>query len=236
MASAPTVPAAVEPSNRAIAPAWHTVLLILVLIGFSLLGAHSGQRMMRHGRIVPYAFTTAFEWLVVAFIAWGVKRRGLRLADILGDFSPRPAAILRDVGIAAGFLLVSQVVLGVIGHLLKSAPNQAIRALMPQNPLEMVAWVGLSLTAGICEEIMFRGYFLRQFSAWTGTVAGGIILQGIFFGLDHGYQGWKLMTVIAVYGTMFGLLARWRRSVRPGMFAHFTQDAAGGLLARYLMR
>jgi membrane protease YdiL (CAAX protease family) len=234
MASAPTVPAAVEPSNRAIAPAWHTVLLILVLIGFSVLGARSGQRMMRHGRVVPYIFTTAFEWVVVAFIAWGVKRRGLRLADILGEFSPRPKDVLRDVGIAAGFLVVAQVVLGVIGHLLKSEPNQAIRSLLPQTALEMAAWVVLSFTAGVCEEIMFRGYFLRQFSAWTGSVAAGIILQGIFFGLDHGYQGWKLMTVIAVYGTMFGLLARWRRSVRPGMFAHFAQDAAGGLLARYL--
>jgi uncharacterized protein len=234
MASAPPLPAAVEPSNRAIAPAWHTVLLILVLIGFSLLGARSGQRMMRHGRVVPYLFTTAFEWIVVAYIAWGVKRRGLRLADILGEFSPRPRAVLRDVGIAAGFLVVAQVVLGLIGHLLKSAPNEAIRAMLPQTALEMATWVLLSFTAGVCEEIMFRGYFLRQFTAWTGA-AGGIILQGILFGFGHGYQGWKLMTVIAVYGMMFGLLARWRRSVRPGMFAHFTQDAAGGLLSRYLM-
>jgi uncharacterized protein len=42
------------------------------------------------------------------------------------------------------------------------------------------------------------------------------------------------MLLIAVYGTTFGLLAIWRRSLRPGMLAHFLQDAIGGILGPYL--
>jgi uncharacterized membrane protein len=38
------------------------------------------------------------------------------------------------------------------------------------------------------------------------------------------------VVIIAVYGCMFGLMALWRQSLRPGMIAHFVQDAVGGLL------
>jgi len=39
-----------------------------------------------------------------------------------------------------------------------------------------------------------------------------------------------MMLTICVYGCLFGLLARWRGSLRPGMMAHFLQDGVGGLL------
>ncbi len=67
------------------------------------------------------------------------------------------------------------------------------------------------------------------------TRFGGIVVQGIAFGAAHGYQGWKFMLLIAVYGSMFGLLAHGRRSLRPGMITHFVQDGLGGLLARHFL-
>jgi hypothetical protein len=45
-----------------------------------------------------------------------------------------------------------------------------------------------------------------------------------------------MMLVIAVYGCLFGLLALWRRSLRPGMMTHALQDGLAGLLARYAPR
>ena len=65
----------------------------------------------------------------------------------------------------------------------------------------------------------------------TGSLVGAIALQAIAFGLSHGYQGWKMMSIIAIYGACFGWLAHWRRSLRPGMLGHALQDTAGGLLA-----
>jgi membrane protease YdiL (CAAX protease family) len=37
------------------------------------------------------------------------------------------------------------------------------------------------------------------------------------------------MCIIAVYGFMFGWLARWRKSLRPGMIAHTLQDSVAML-------
>jgi uncharacterized protein len=224
---------------RAVAPAWHAVVVLIILLGFSLLGAIAGKRQpaassRRH--LMQYGVTMVFEWLIVAFIWWAVRRRGIRLADLVGGRWASFSEVLRDIGIGIAFLIVAGIILQLIGLALKASANAALKNLLPQGRTEMIVWVLLSVTAGFCEELMFRGYLQRQFAALTHSAAGGIVLQGIAFGAGHGYQGWKLMVVIAVYGTMFGLLAQWRLSTRPGMITHGLQDTLGGLFGRHLMR
>lgn len=101
---------------------------------------------------------------------------------------------------------------------------------MPKTWFELVVWLGMSASAGFCEEFVFRGYFTQQFHAWTGSAAFAVILQGVVFGLSHGYY-YKLMIVITVHGCLLGWFAHWRKSSLPGMLAHGLQDALGGTLA-----
>jgi hypothetical protein len=134
------------------------------------------------------------------------------------------------------FLLVANVVLSAIAHLLKAAPNAAVRNLLPHGQKEIALYILLTVTAGICEEIIFRGYLQRQFSAWSKNVAAGIALQGIVFGASHGYQGPKFMLIIFAFGVMFGMLAQWRHSLRPGMISHFLQDFGAGLIGGHYLK
>jgi membrane protease YdiL (CAAX protease family) len=92
-------------------------------------------------------------------------------------------------------------------------------------------WIALSVTAGICEEAIFRGYLQPQFMALTRNAPAGILLAAVVFGAAHAYQGYKMIILIAFYGAMFGGLAYWRGSVRPGMIAHAWQDSLNGVLA-----
>jgi uncharacterized protein len=233
-----STPVAAELPYPAVAPAWHTAIVLAVLLGLSLAGARSGNLpfVAAHGRVAGYLLIMLLEWGTVGFIRYGVSRRGIRLLDLVGGSWARPVAIVRDLGIAVAFLLVSIMILNGLGYLLKVVPNQAIRNMLPRSPAEIVVYLMLASTAGFCEELMFRGYLQRQFAALTHSVAGAIVPQGIVFGAAHGYQGWKYMLLIAVFGSMFGLLAYWRRSLRPGMLAHFVQDGIGGLVGRHLLR
>jgi len=239
MSSPQTIPNQAErdSSHRAVAPAWHTVVVLFVLLGFSFAGRHGHFTSVRvpHSRAAAYILVMIVEWLIVAFIWYGVNRRGVRMAELVGGNWPGPIAFLRDFGIAVGFVLIfGGLVLSGLAHLLKAVPSPAMRAIMPQSRSDLILWVVLSLTAGFCEEVIQRGYLQRQFAAMTDSTLAGIVLQGIVFGLGHGYQGWKLMVPIGIYGILFGWLAYWRRSLRPGMIGHFLQDAAGGFIARYL--
>jgi len=221
-----------DSSHGAVAPAWHTAIILLALLGISIAGALPG--VSSHGRVAGYVLAMIFEWAVTGFIWYGLSRRGISISELVGGSWARPLAVVRDIGIALGFLVIATLVLSGLGYLLKADSNQATRNMLPRGPTEVVVYLLLVLTAGFCEELIFRGYLQRQFTALTRAATGGIVLQSIAFGASHGYQGWKSMLLITVFGVMFGLLAHWRRSLRPGIIAHFLQDGVGGLLLRYL--
>jgi uncharacterized protein len=185
-------------------------------------------------RVHGYLLTIAIEWLLVAFIAWGARFGGASLRTLSGAFAPTGRSVLRDLGIALAFLLVAQIVLGattgIVGHFILSDVNKVLERFLPHTVLEFAVYLLLALTAGICEEMIFRGYLQRQFTVWTGSAAVGIALQGVVFGMAHAYQGPGMIIVIAAYGGLFGVLTWWRKSLRPGMAAHFIQDAVGGLV------
>lgn len=227
----------VDSSQSAIAPAWHTVAVLLVVLGVSLLGARIELPAIFGSRVSRYLTAMFVEWATVALIWWGLSRRGIRLSDLIGGSWARRIHVLRDLGIGIAFVVIFGFGLTqVLSYLLKAVQPPTVRALMPQTPVEMILWVLLALTGGFCEEVIFRGYLQRQFSALTRSLVGGIVLQAIAFGLSHGYQGWRLMSVIAVYGACFGWLAHWRRSLRPGILGHAFQDTTVGLLGRFLLR
>lgn len=159
-----------------------------------------------------------------------LRRRGLRLGDLAGGRWRSPGAFFRDIGIAVAFLVLTVPVVGVLVHLAFGNTNSHLAQMTPKTPLELCVWVVLSATGGFCEEIIFRGYLSRQFSGWTNSPVVGLIAQAVLFGLAHGYYH-GAMVVIMLDGLFYGLLARWRKSLRPGMLAHGLQDAVGGLLA-----
>lgn len=217
--------------HGAVAPAWHTVVMLVVLAGLSFSGAR--KNIMNYGRVRIYLMIIAIEWITVAYIWYGIWLRGVRMSEVVGGGWAHLGQVLRDVGIGLAFMIVGMLTLNGLGRFLRATQTETTRSLLPQNNTEAIVWVLVALTAGFCEEVVHRGYFQRQFGALTKSVAGGIVLQGIAFGAGHGYQGWKSMLMISIYGCMFGLLAEWRKSLRPGMIAHFVEDALGGLMPRF---
>jgi membrane protease YdiL (CAAX protease family) len=147
----------------------------------------------------------------------------------------RPSTLFRDFWIAVAFLFAQSLVLIPLGSLLHRPPNIPNDPTNPHGGVETICSLLLCLSAGICEETIFRGYLQRQFAAFTSNSWRGLFLQSIAFGASHGYQGIKLMTLIAAGGCLYGLLARWRKSLCPGIIAHFLEDAAAGVLAPRLL-
>lgn len=241
-AQLPAEDTALAPS-RPVAGAAHTIGLLAFLTAWAYFGRESANHMRalaapNHMRL--YIPTLVMEWAVFGYIVWGVRKRGITLRELVGPRWSKGKENLVDFGIAACFELTALVVLGTIAHLLHAESNAKIMAfMMPANALELIVWLMLSLTAGICEETIFRGYFQRQFIGWTGNVVVGILISAIVFGAMHIYQGWRQAIVIGVFGAMFSTLAVMRRSLKPGMIAHSVQDSAAGvflmLAAKYGM-
>jgi membrane protease YdiL (CAAX protease family) len=173
--------------------------------------------------------TIACEWLLLGLALWGIRLGGVSTRDVIGGRWSKPMDFLRDLGFGLVFLLGSNIVLAGLAALLHPGNSANISRMLPQSKTEIVLWVFLSLSAGICEEFTIRGYLQKQLSGLFKNATAGLLVQGIIFGTAHAYQGSKHVLMIAVLGCMLGWMAQWRQSLRPGIIAHFLQDVAGGL-------
>jgi hypothetical protein len=226
---------------KAIAPVWHTILIVGLILansfaGSSKLGAVHGEA----SRIFLYGGTFVTQLILILLVWFGIHLRGVRMRDLIGGRWKTVEAFLLDVMLAGGFLVISDLLLfglriavGTIDlHNMQKTVDETMKMLGPLAPhtyLEAGLFVLLSVSAGLFEEIIFRGYLQSQFKGLSKNAIVGIVGSGIIFGLAHGYQGKRMMVVIAVYGMFFGILAHFRKSLRPGMIAHAMQDSLAGL-------
>lgn len=216
----------------------HTVLVLAAVAAWAFRGwIHAGQAraVANPDRLAGYARTMLWEWLMFAFVILGVRLSSLPLSTILGTRWHSIRQVLRDIGIALAFWIVSTLVISIFGsHWSGAAPSRAVEFLLPRGTAEKLVWTALSITAGICEEMLYRGYLQRQFIAMTNNVSAGVLLAAVTFGAAHAYQGLRGAALIALQGAMLGILAHRRGSVRPGMIAHAWGDVFAGVLATAL--
>lgn len=225
----------VEPKQNtytAIASPWHTALVISVAGFFAYRGAIRAASMratVNPDHMSIYGRTIFFEWLMLALVLAGVWLRGASLYTLMGERWRSFKQVALDIGIGVVFMMISLPVASFVGSFLPGGGNEkASRFLLPQVRAELALWMVLSISAGICEEAVYRGYFQRQFIALARNVPVGIVLSAALFGASHLYLGFWQAVQICMLGTMSGILAQWRRSVRPGMIAHALQDVLGG--------
>ena len=236
----------VEPPQSASAPAallapwWHTALVVLLIIALSIAGVrqlHSMGNRPLH-LVANYSLSIAYEWVLAALVLWGIHLRKVPLRQLLGEMRPGARAWLTDIGVALAYWAVAITALAVLGNVLVKISGSHIdpqkigdvtQKLAPTTTVEMLLFLMLSISAGCCEELIFRGYLQQQFARMGHRLWIGVVLSALVFGSAHGYEGIAGMLLITAYGAMFGVLALLRRGLRTGMIAHAWHDSATGV-------
>lgn len=111
---------------------------------------------------------------------------------------------------------------------------RAVGGALPTGVINRIAslplWlVGLTvLRAGVCEEVLFRGYGIERLTALTGSRILGAVLPAFIFMLGHAeaYGAAYMLNILPVT-TILVALYLWRRDLWSNIFAHFLTDAIG---------
>ncbi len=174
--------------------------------------------------IILLVSTIVFQWAIFGVNYLGVYFEGTGLRGV-GFKRIRGL----DFAWAAAFLLAANLILSglawFLGQIGLPMPGE-IGLLIPTTGGGKVLWVAVALTAGICEEVAFRGYLLTRLrlvgrlQSWVIPV----IVSSLVFGICHAYQGIPGLIVISTYGLMFALLYIRTGSIWPCIIAHFFQD------------
>lgn len=95
-------------------------------------------------------------------------------------------------------------------------------------PWQRIFYAGLaSVIAGVGEEIVYRGFLLKFFSSYVGSI-GACLAQALLFGFHHGgfKQGLIAFSARAVMGLILGAIVLWRRNLNLAIWIHYMLDAS----------
>jgi membrane protease YdiL (CAAX protease family) len=138
----------------------HTIRFVLIVCGIAILGflqSHRSAQAPDGSGVALYVSVAALQLLFVWFIHKGVQARNGSLRDLIGKRWRSPFDGLRDTALALLFVVglrgCSLALQYLLGH---SLANTGF--LLPNGPLESLLWIGVAITAGVCEETVYRGY------------------------------------------------------------------------------
>ena len=188
-------------------------------------------------RLVRYGWTILTLWLITAVIAaaWHVSGRGW--AEIGLDAAPGLNFILGSAAAALGsaYLLLQAVQvtrnpeqLAELSDML--ARMEGVDKVVPRTPAERTTFRALSVTAGITEEFIFRGFLLWAFAHWLPMWAAALASLAIFVVLHLYQESWNALTRVAIAGAVFTVLTVLSGSLLPAMVLHAAVDLTSGAM------
>ena len=105
----------------------------------------------------------------------------------------------------------------------------SVSEFLPRTRQDLRWFIILSITAGICEEILFRGFLIWYFEQ-ISVIALAVVFSSILFGLAHSYQGWQGGLRAGLMGLVLALSYVLSGSLWVPIFLHIAGDIYAGTL------
>ena len=195
-----------------------------------------------NARLVYYRAMIATLWgisAVVGITEWLARRPAASLGLVV-----RPG-----IGLGVGLVVCAVVVVLLARQAAKvrgsARAREAVRRqfagssgldiFVPRTRDEIPTYLALSVSAGVCEEFLYRGFLIAVLAAFIPAWLGAVV-SAVFFGFAHSYQGGKGILSVTMVGLVTGMLYVWAGSLLPVILLHFALDAGNGLTTYFALR
>jgi membrane protease YdiL (CAAX protease family) len=190
----------------------HLLALYCVFVQ-PLLGLTSYRRLKdglldnQDARISFYARGIVAKWVWVLAVAFVLYTAG-RNWDAIGLLAPSNV-LLAVAWILIFLLFILGTILGY-RHLVRNAEqyrsiqDEAAVKLLPTTTSERWLWSLAAITAGVCEEVLYRGFLFYYFNLFFpgAGIWMLILINGLIFGVGHFYQGRQGILITGVTGAL----------------------------------
>lgn len=219
----------------------HLIAVFLVVVA-PLVGMREHERLVSQSargmpgvRLRTYRQTMIKEWggVTILLAVWLLAGRSLVALGFGGDS-----------GLAAwiGWALTAVIVCGLVAQAIlvprHASSRQALRQqveslreLIPQDEREARLFAALSITAGVCEEVAYRGFLLAYATSFVGLWPA-VGLSSLVFGIGHAYQGPRGILKTGGVGLVMALLFVLTGGLWAPMLVHAAIDVSSGHMAR----
>lgn len=225
----------------------HLVFLVLV----ALLPWNARRRFRSLVKAVdagdPKALTRSYRTVVVEKWAFTAV---IAVAWIALDRSGSSIGLVPSVtGLAVAGYALAALLIGALLILARSAVRSeegrrrtnesidSVSALVPRTTTDKRWFDAMSVTAGIEEELVYRGFLFAYFAAWLPSAPAAIfiILSAVIFGLGHSYQGVAGIVKTGTVGAALGVVYWMTGSVWAPMLLHIVVDLSSGWITQQIV-
>jgi len=189
-------------------------------------------------RLRLYSSTIAFQWCAAVVVAWRAWAHGFTASELgltIHDRTRIVGASIVGTATIAAFQWLNLRRVGRIPAEARGALQAIAERILPQSTAELLPYLALAMTAGLCEEFLYRGFAVAVlvqvgFQAWAV-----VLLSAVLFGLAHSYQGRSGMVMTLFVGLVLGTSRMAYASLVPAIFWHSAVDVVAGTAGpRYL--
>jgi membrane protease YdiL (CAAX protease family) len=191
------------------------------------------------GRVRVAAFwrATVNQWALFSLTVFAWSWQG-RAFTTLPLYSPEPwraavGALLATGAVAIAILQVRAVRSSAEARAALRGHLAGLDAMLPRTRAELAGFRVLSVTAGVCEEWLFRGVLIVLLAGWFGLPVA-VALSALAFGLAHAYQGPAGIARSAIVGLAMSGVVLLSGSLVPAMIAHAAIDLGSGAAACFV--
>ena len=222
----------------------HLMTLILV-VAFPIHAVWEHRRLERQvsagvpgARAQTYYLTLVVEWVLVAAVLAFWLPGGRNLADLGLGFD---VTLGWWIGAGATIVVIALSIYQTFSTIRNSEALakmreqlEPLRALLPHSTKEGQLFNAVSVTAGICEEFLYRGFLIAYFGTFVDMWLA-VVLSSIAFGFGHMYQGKVGIVKTGGIGLALAGLYVLTGSLWAPMVLHAFVDVNSGFVGRKAM-
>jgi uncharacterized protein len=215
------------------------VLVLALIVAFPLWDHYEIPRLKASTdpdkRVRFYKKIIAAEWAcaLVAFLAVG------HAALFTIRITPGEIGWLESGSKGSAFIagLVTAMVVALLLPAILAIWSEKVRAkaakaaeslsyLLPWTPPERLWWWPVCITAGVCEEVLYRGFLLHYFhtAPFHLSLTWALVIAAVIFGIGHLYQGAKGAAATTVLGFVLSVIFVMTGSLLIPIIAHAVLD------------
>ncbi|QNO15617.1 CPBP family intramembrane metalloprotease [Alkalicella caledoniensis] len=203
------------------------VLLLICAILFILIGSEVQAMDMMKGLLITEFILIMLPAFIFAFYLKGNIKEEFRFNKFtLKEFFLVTVIMITLYPVAVFLNYIMNALLSTIGELHVNPIDEII-----DTKDFIVTLLVIAGSAGLCEEILFRGFIMRSYEGLGQWKA--ILLSGLFFGMFH-FNLQNLLGPILL-GIVIGYIVIRTNSLWMGIYAHMLNNAVAIVLARLIM-
>jgi membrane protease YdiL (CAAX protease family) len=203
-----------------------TTLLVVPLPALLMLQVRVAEDLPADAEREAVYLSSALTVWVLAAVAM--------LAARVSDFSREELRLvslpLSTLLLAATLTTAAGLAVMAVARLLKVQETSLVHFLIPRSGPEKIAFAGLSFSAGIAEELVFRSFLIASVFQVAGSMEMAVAVSVVVFAATHAYQGWTGGLRVGILGLILTIPFLLTGSVYPSIIAHIALDLVAGLV------